>query len=332
MKVISFLGLLAAIATAVTAQVTALNPKYGAWVMLAGAVAASTGGALSKYLNAGPVATGLGIIVAVAGVLAMATNVIPASYAQVIAVLGTAAAAAGKSLFGWEDGGAVTGSSFKSLLLVLLFAGLGFGAVGCAKFRAGETAAETTARKKAVYGAQAVTALQGWSDLTLVIEKGGAIGADGAKASYAANEKALTALDLVRSRVKQGYPSKDILPIIDATLDDLDKAEAAGLFGSTPNAQAKLQEVLFSVRFGFNSIKAVIAATQEPSIQAARAVAQRSQRTVSAQPPWWQDAVLVAQNVIIKMLEQSRMDAAAAWTDGDALSTQLHARNAERLK
>lgn len=127
MKLISFFGLVATIATAITAQVTAINPKFGAWAMLIGALAASTGGALSKYLAAGPVATGLGIIVAVSGVLAMATGVIPAGYAQIIAVIGTAAAAAGKSLFGWTDsggdggagGGAVAGSSFLALAVLL---------------------------------------------------------------------------------------------------------------------------------------------------------------------------------------------------------------------
>lgn len=142
MKLISFFGLVAAIATAITAQVTAINPKYGAWVMLAGALAASTGGALSKYLAAGPVATGLGIVVAVSGVLAMATGVIPAGYAQVIAVLGTAAAAAGKSLFGWTDssgdggtGGGTSGYGGSSMLLIplVMLATLPFMAATCQK-------------------------------------------------------------------------------------------------------------------------------------------------------------------------------------------------------
>lgn len=138
MKLISFFGLVATIATAITAQVTAINPKFGAWAMLIGALAASTGGALSKYLAAGPVATGLGIIVAVSGVLAMATGVIPAGYAQIIAVIGTAAAAAGKSLFGWTDsgdpgdgGGVVPNSTF--LALAVLVGTLPLMAVKCSK-------------------------------------------------------------------------------------------------------------------------------------------------------------------------------------------------------
>lgn len=140
MQIISVLGLLATIATAITAQVTAINPKFGAWVMLAGALAAAAGGALSKYLSAGPVATALGVIVAVSGVLAMATGVIPAGYAQIIAVIGTAAAAAGKSLFGWTgdgDGGTPSGTSgyggSSMLAILVLVATLPLMAVKCSK-------------------------------------------------------------------------------------------------------------------------------------------------------------------------------------------------------
>lgn len=101
-KVISWLGLLAAVLMATVAQITAINPRLGAWVMLISAVAASIGGALTQFAAAGVVPTALGIIVAVAGILAGATDLIPAGYAHIIAILGTAAAAAGKSLFGWE--------------------------------------------------------------------------------------------------------------------------------------------------------------------------------------------------------------------------------------
>lgn len=102
-QIVSWLGLVASITTAITAQVVAINPRLGAWVMLSGAVAAAAGGALTKYAGAGTLPAALGIVVAVAGVLAMATDVIPASFAAIIAIVGTAAAAAGKSLFGWES-------------------------------------------------------------------------------------------------------------------------------------------------------------------------------------------------------------------------------------
>lgn len=101
--ILSILGLVTAIATAITAQITTINPRVGAWVMLAGAVTAAIGGAVHKYANLGQGQTALGIIVAAAGVVALATDVIPAAWAQIIAIVGTAAAAAGGSLFGWKS-------------------------------------------------------------------------------------------------------------------------------------------------------------------------------------------------------------------------------------
>ncbi|HKX30646.1 MAG TPA: hypothetical protein VJ302_23355 [Blastocatellia bacterium] len=113
MKVISILGLITAVAAGIGSQVAAINPKYGAWTMLAGAVAAAAGGAIRKFQSGGKAVTAVGIIVAVAGVLAMATDVIPGMWAAVIAIIGTAAGAAGESLFGWsgQSNTSVIGSS-----------------------------------------------------------------------------------------------------------------------------------------------------------------------------------------------------------------------------
>lgn len=206
--------------------------------------------------------------------------------------------------------------------------------VGCAKRRVGETADQTASRKKAVYSAQAVAALQGWSEMTSVLARNGVIASPSAKAIYTANEKALTALDLARKRLREGFPSKEILPVIETILSDLDAAEAGGLIGlSDPEAQAKFQQALFSVRFALNSIKAILAATKEPEIAAARTTAAQAIRLQAArQPGWWTDAVLVAQATVIKMLEQSRLDTDAAWADADRLSATLHTANTERLR
>lgn len=125
MKIVSILGLITAIATAITSQVTAINLKWGAWVMLAGTVAAASGGALAKFGAQGPIATGLGVVMAVSGALAMATDVIPSSIAALIAIVGTAAAAAGKSLFGWEEESAkpLSGGPRAWMLAGLVLAG-----------------------------------------------------------------------------------------------------------------------------------------------------------------------------------------------------------------
>lgn len=100
---ISVLGLVTAVATAITSQLTATNPRIGAWLMLGGTVASAIGGAVHKRLSLGPVATFLGVITGVVGVVAQATDVARPSIAQVIVVIGTAATASGVSLLGWES-------------------------------------------------------------------------------------------------------------------------------------------------------------------------------------------------------------------------------------
>lgn len=334
-KIISTLGLITAIGTAIAAQVSAINPRYGAWVMLAGTLAAASGGALAKFGAQGPIATGLGLIVAVSGVLAMATDVIPGGFAALVAIAGTAAAAAGKSLFGWEQesGPAATSNGPYQWALAGLVLALAASGGACAKRRDGETPAEQSTRKKAVYTAQVTAGLQGWSDLVLVLEKGSVVSRGAAVASYQANNKVLAGVDLVRQRLRDGYPSKEVIPILETVLTDLDKAEAEGLLGiGTAEGRAKYQQVIFSLRFGLNSVRAVIAATKEPSASELRATARQALAAPAGSPSWWTDATLVIQNLLIRLVEQSRMDAATAWADGQTTSTALRAANAERLR
>lgn len=204
----------------------------------------------------------------------------------------------------------------------------------CVRKKVGETPDQTLARKKAVYSAQAVAALQGWSDMTEVLARHKLIASTSAKASYQANTKALTSLDLIRKRLREGFPSKSIIPILETLLTDLDAAEAAGVIGlSDPEARAKFQQALFSARFTLNSIKAILTAAQEPSLAQPKIMATRAlQSQTTPQPIWWTDAVLVIQQTVIKMLEQSRMEADAAWADADALSARLHQVNAARMQ
>ena len=104
-KIVSWLGLLASVAAAIASQVGAINPKAGAYTMLAAAIAAAAGGAITKYVNMAAGAVFLGLVVAVAAVFAAPdfASLLPTSVIQIIGILGTAAAAAGKSLFGWDD-------------------------------------------------------------------------------------------------------------------------------------------------------------------------------------------------------------------------------------
>lgn len=97
-KIISVLGLVAAVALAIAGQLEAINPKWGLIAMAVAAVASAAGGALSQFTGNYYV-TGIGLVVAVSGAILGFDGLIGAGAAQVIAIIGTAAAAAGKALW-----------------------------------------------------------------------------------------------------------------------------------------------------------------------------------------------------------------------------------------
>lgn len=102
-KLITILGVIAAVASAILAQVEVISASTGAIVALVGALAAAAGGALTKFIEGTKAVTVIGVLVAVAGVLAGAGDLVGDKYAQYAAILGTALTAIGKSLFGWES-------------------------------------------------------------------------------------------------------------------------------------------------------------------------------------------------------------------------------------
>lgn len=218
----------------------------------------------------------------------------------------------------------------RKVILLTLSIMIALGGIACAKKNANETPAETKARKTAVYSAQGVTALDGFQDLTVVLEDNAAISPEAAKAVYTSNKAILTSFDVLRSRLQQGL-NGDAIARIEAILADVEKLENDLNAIKDENAQAKFDEVLFTVRFTLNSIKAVIAATAEPSFAEARKVAAQARNPRAGRPAWWTDAILVVQNTVVRMLEQSRMSQAEAWTDADALSSALHSKIGARL-
>ncbi len=130
-KVVSGLGVAAAVAFAVAPQFGAVQPKTAAWLMLIGTVVSSASGALTKYGENNKLLTGIGVVVAVAAVLAGATDLVPSNVTMVVSVIGTAMAAVGKSLFNFDEGPR-TGSTGSALLLIGVL-GLGGLTTGCDK-------------------------------------------------------------------------------------------------------------------------------------------------------------------------------------------------------
>jgi len=92
-KAISAVGL-------VLAAVAPFWPEYSTYLILGAATLGSAGAALSVQ-TANVWLTVIGVVVALAGVLAPA-EVIPPEMARIIGALGAAAAALGRSVFGWE--------------------------------------------------------------------------------------------------------------------------------------------------------------------------------------------------------------------------------------
>lgn len=96
-QAVSVLGVIAAVASAVAGVYEAAAPPTAAALVLVSAVAAAAGKSLSQYT--GSIAmTIVGLVVAVAGIIAQAT-ILPSKITFAASVIGVAFAAAGKSLF-----------------------------------------------------------------------------------------------------------------------------------------------------------------------------------------------------------------------------------------
>lgn len=107
---ITALGIAASTVTFSLAQIANAIPPwlapYVPYIMLAGALAATVGGALTKLLDASPWATWIGIGVAITATAVAYGQYLPDWVTQGATVLGALLAALGASIFGWgEDQG-----------------------------------------------------------------------------------------------------------------------------------------------------------------------------------------------------------------------------------
>lgn len=95
----SYIAIVLAVATSIGGSLGAINPKAAAIVALIAAVAASVGRNLAIATD-NKAFTVLGIVVAVAGVLGANVDVVPPNWAAGLGIIGTALAAAGRSIWG----------------------------------------------------------------------------------------------------------------------------------------------------------------------------------------------------------------------------------------
>lgn len=190
----------------------------------------------------------------------------------------------------------------------------------------------TTKHKLAVYTAQADASLVALTDSVDFLHKSGKTKPATAKTVYQINQKAAQAVDLIRDRSETGFEKKEALAVVKTLLEDVRKAEAEGLVGLKPDAQKKFRETTFFAIFTIQSIEAVIQAVKEPELPKEVNIDVGSVSfSAQAGEAEWTELVLILQTAVIRGLSQSRMDQAAAYADGRALSEELKASLAAKI-
>ena len=185
------------------------------------------------------------------------------------------------------------------------------------------------AAKKAVYSAQTVEAWDGFGDVIEILDRAKVL-QQSPKGFYTTHDQVAKSLEVLFSRIQAGgYAKKDAILAIEQILADVEKFEQELDAIKDPNAQAKLDNVLFTFRFTLNSIRAVIEASKEPNPDELQAAASKLRAPVRA--GWWNDVILEVQNSAIEMFRISRMDSAQAWADAAEAIALIHEKNAKRL-
>jgi hypothetical protein len=339
-QVISALGVISAILFSIAPQFNTLNPKTAAWLALIGTTVSALSGALVKFRwSENRVVTVIGAVLAVVSVLAGANDLLHANIVFILTVLGTALAAVGRSLFGWTDGdltGSGNGGSIRLALPWVLAVGLLSltTQVGCARRQTGESADDFRSRKTAIYSAQTVAALAGLQDVVFKLNDSGVV--TDVQTFAATHDRISTGLENILLRLQAGgYDRTVTLTAINQIVDDFEKLNS-DLKLTSPVAQTRLDQVVFTVRFSLNSIRAVIAATQEPNPAEMKPAIERIRSSTElgagGQPAWYTDVILIVQNTLIRTLQQSRFSTLDAWQDVARLIAQIHASNAGKLR
>lgn len=181
--------------------------------------------------------------------------------------------------------------------------------------------------KPAVYSAQSAAALNGVQDTLIVLYNAGVIKD---KAIFAKHDRITTGLEVFYARIQsKGYDKKDAITALNQVIADVQALDKDIDLVKDPAAKAKLNQILFTLQFGLNSVKAVIEATKEPD--ASSVVSTTAKLRSPVQAPWWNDVILIVQNTAIKMLSQSRMNSEQAWADTAEIIANIHEDNQTML-
>ena len=340
--ILSALGIVSAVAFALAPQFSAINPRVAAYCTLIGTAVSAASGALTKFGVENKTVTILGVALAVVGVGAGAVDLLPSNIVFVLTIAGTVIAAVGKSLFGWdapEPSAGPTTAPFKAIIGFLLVGSLAGGFAACAKKIPGESAEQYKARAVAIRVDQAMVGFDLAQDFLIVLSDFDVIGDAKQPSYFALHDKALSAFDVVATRLQSGLPvdandKQQLIARIDAVLVDCDAiVKELGLLND-PDANAKAVQVVSSIRLALNSIKIIVAASDaaQPSVTELKAkYGEAIAQPKGPKPGWWDAVVTAIANQVSKMLLISAYtDPASAWSEAFELSKAQHAENANR--
>lgn len=341
-KIVSALGVLSAVLFAVAPQFSTLNPRTAAWLTLIGTAVAAATGAIVKFDGVtNKLVTVLGVVLAVASVGAGAADLLPSSVVLVFSIVGTAVAAIGKSLFGWESPTpeGPTTNAFKAIAGLLIVGSIAGGFTSCAKKISGESAEDYKKRSVAIKVAQSYVGFDLAQDFLVILSDYEAISEAKQPAFFVQHDRALAAFDILAQRLQSGLPVEQndkmqLVGQIDAVLVDLDKiVKELGILDE--NAGQKAAQIVSSVRLTLSSIKIIIAAQAASSQPTAGELKAKYNEAIAppkgAKPGWWDAAVNAIAAQVSKMLFISAYtDPQQAWTEGFELSKAMHAENKNR--
>lgn len=204
-----------------------------------------------------------------------------------------------------------------TLPFVLALVGLSSLGVACAKVKGAETA---------VYSAQTVAAWQGVQSVVVILDSNQVV--EPGK-FYELHNNVTNSMAVLFTRLEAGgYDRAEVLTALDQIAADVGQIEQEMAVIQDPGTKEKFSQVLFSVRFGLNTLKAVVAATQRPDGRAL--LAARSNRPTT-RALWWNDIMAVVANTFIRTTQLSYLDAPAAWADARATVTAIREVNAAKL-
>lgn len=211
--------------------------------------------------------------------------------------------------------------TFRRFRLLLLIPVLSLAFAGCDK--------ADTKTKLARYTAQADTANAAVAKVVELLHGAGRIAAPEAKEIYEVELRVLEAGDLVRDRASSGFDKPTMLAVLRTLLEDVRKADGR-VTGVQGQENVGFRETINTLIFTITSLEAVIAALKEPALtpdQDARVQAILAYKPAAASRAGGSalasDITLVSQKAFIRIIDQSRMDAAAAFADGKLASAAL---------